>query len=308
MKSARRQAFIARKVKRENKSFPFVKLLIPLVILAAIFLFFKLNTHVWNSRDKTPVVFRQENGDIGVTILDPVLTEITTLVIPGDTEVNVSRNYGTFRLKNVWQMGINEKVGGSLLAETVTQNFLFPVVLWNGGVTGLDTGNYGKLLRFIFAPGKSNISISDRIYMTLFSLKIQDIGRSEINLGKSKFLDKKTLNDGQTGYVIAGPISQRLTVYFSDNELSDQNIKVNITDATGLPGVSDKLGEILQVIGGKVVSVDKKTVAEDSDCVISGKSSIAVKKVAYLFSCKIVSSDTSYDIDIRIGKEFAKRF
>lgn len=308
MKSARRQAFIARKNKEKVKYRPSLKFFIPVLIIVGLFLFFKFSIRFWNGKDKVPLVYREESGNVTVTVLDPNLSEVTNLIIPGDTQVDVARNYGTFRIKNVWQFGINEKIGGNLLAETVTQNFLFPVSLWSSKSPGFNNGNVGQMISFMFFPGQTNISFGDRIAMGIFVLKVQDLGRSTIDLGKSQFLDKKTLNDGQPGYLITGPISQRLKIYFSDNEIGEKGVRVNITDATGVSGVTDKLGEILQVIGGKVVSIDKKSITEDIDCTVSGLNRETVRKIANLFSCKVGGTDTSFDLDIKIGKEFAKRF
>lgn len=308
MKSARRQAFIARKNKDKVRNQISFRFLIPVLIIVGIFLFFKFSIHFWNGKDKVSLVYREDNGDVTVTVLDPKLSEVINLIIPGDTQVDVARNYGTFRIKNVWQFGINEKIGGCLLAETVTQNFLFPVSLWSSKSPGFNNGNVGQMIGFVFFPGQTNISFGDRIAMGLFVLKIQDLSKSTIDLGKSQFLDKKSLNDGQPGYAITGPISQRLKIYFSDNEIGEKGVRVNITDATGVSGVTDKLGEILQVIGGKIVSIDKKSVAEDIDCAVSGLNRDVVKKIANLFSCKVGGTDTSFDLDIKIGTEFAKRF
>lgn len=310
MKSARRQAYVARKNKniKEKKNGSLFKLLIPALILALSYLFIKINTNFWNGKDKTSIVYRNSSGDIGVTILDPILSEMTTLVIPGDTQVDVARNYGTYRIKNVWQLGVDEKIDGSLLTETVTQNFLFPVFLWTGKSPGLDEGSVKNILDFIFFPGQTNISFCDRLHIAAFSIKTPVLNRTEINLGESKFLDKKVLNDGQSGYLISGPISQRLTVYFSDIDMENGNIKVNITDATGVIGVSEKLGEILEVLGGKIVSIDKKGLSEDVDCVVMGNNSAVVAKIAKLFSCKIEKKQTQFDLDIEIGTKFAERF
>lgn len=308
MKSARRAAFAARKNKKEEKKFHLFKFLIPLFLFAFVFLFIKINTRVWNGKDKVSLVYKYGTGDIGVTVMDPGMSEITTLIIPGDTQVDVARNYGTFKIENVWQLGINEKIGGDLLAETVTKNFLFPVSLWISKPSGIDDGATLSILNFIFFPGNTNISFGDRLQMGIFEMKVSDLNRSEIDLGKSLFLEKKLLNDGQVGHILTGPISQRLTIYFTDNGIESENVKVNITDATGVPGVSEKLGEILQVIGGKVVSIDKKSSSEDMDCLISGQNLEAVKKMANLFSCKISGGKTSFDLDITIGSQFAKRF
>jgi len=55
---------------------------------------------------------------------------------------------------------------------------------------------------------------------------------------KVNFLHKEKLNDGQIGYKLVGGASERLGVYFSDNTIASQNLKVYIVDATNTPGVS----------------------------------------------------------------------
>lgn len=307
MKSARRKALIAKRGKRNGNKLPY-KILPFFVVVVLGFLFLKFNTRYWNGVDKISLVYKEKEGDVSVVVSDPVLSEINVLTIPGDTQVDVARSYGNLKIKNVWQLGVNEKIGGKLLTETVTRNFFFPTIFWDEETTGLEDGNFIKLLKFIFSKNKSNIPVGDRIKLALFSMKVKDVDRNFINLGKSQFLDKKILNDGQPGYVVPSSMSQRVTMYFSDNKIGDKNVKVNITDATGLSGVSDRLGGILQVIGGKVVSIDKKNIPEDFDCLVSGKDKETVKKIAGLFSCKTSGGETFFDLDIKIGKIFAKRF
>jgi len=314
MKSARRKKFTKRwrsahtPSKKTHIYGIFIKILVPLAIILMAFLFVKIRTIYWNGYDKVAFTYRMDGGDVGVTIADTKLEELTTLIIPGDTEVDVAENYGTLRLKNVWQLSQNEKLKGRLLPETVTQNFLFPVHLWAdvGAVSLIDQSIMGTV-KFVFSPSVTNIPFGDRVSLAMFALRASSLGRSEINLGESQFLKKQKLNDGEIGYILNGPISQRLTVYFSDNDLSVTASKINIVDATGTPDVAIKVGEIIEVMGGKVVSVEKKG-EESSDCEVSGKDKAIVKKVITLFSCKsgIVKSD--FDLEIRLGQNFAKRF
>jgi hypothetical protein len=309
MKSARRRAFIDKKKKKEKSSHLIYKLFVPLIILVAIVFFIKVNMRVWDGQNKVAIVYKSESNDINVISLDPKFESITTLVIPADTEVDVSRNLGVMRIKNVWQLGINEKIGGKILPETVTRNFLFPVFLWaDSGANGLASGEVSQIMRFMFIPKSTNIPFGDRVGIGIFAMKIRDYGRTNVDLAKNKFLDKKTLNDGQTGYVTSGITSERLTAYFSDNEAIGQDIKVNITDATGKSGISEKVGGIIEVIGGKVVSVDRKVQGEDNDCRVFGVNTVFVKKISELFSCKIVNDTTTFDLDIYLGQKFAKRF
>lgn len=147
----RRRASARSKAKSGNLNAIFIKVAVVLAVFAAIFIFVKLNTKHWNGHDKVGFAFKLGNGDVGVTVADPKLTELTTLVIPGDTEVDVAENYGTLRIKNVWQLSQNEKLGGRLLPETITQNFLFPISLWtNEGGVEVGKGAILGIVKFIF--------------------------------------------------------------------------------------------------------------------------------------------------------------
>ena len=269
------------------------------LLILGIYLFIIITTKYWNGRDKFNFVFKGAGESIEVLVLDPRLSEITVLTIPGDTEVEVARNYGTLRLKNVWQLGVNEKLGGELLSSTVMKNFLFPVFLWT------DT-DISIPFKFVFFPGKTNIPFGDRLNAALFVLKIGRSERTEIDLAKSQFLRKETLRDGQPGYRGGGVISERLTIYFADEDFSQGSLRIYFRDAGGVFGVAEKMGEILEVMGGKVIAVDKAEVS-DSDCEVSGNE-LAARKVANLFSCRVVKDQAESDIEIKMGKRFAERF
>lgn len=308
MRSARRHALIEKKKKTVKFTGLFLKFILPAIFILVVLAIFKFSTKYWNGTDKFAFTFLLDSGDVAVNVLDPKLNELTTLVIPGDTQVEVARNYGELRIKNVWQLGINEKIEGRLLAETVTQGFLFPVFLWSSkDANALVAGNTFGILRFIFFPESTNISFWDRVSVGLFAMRVGDSGKSSLDLGKNQFLVKRKLNDGLMGYILGGTISQRLTVYFADNSFADKNVRVAIEDATGTSDVAGKVGQIIEVLGGKVVAIDKKT-AIDTDCKVFGTAEDAVKKVAEIFSCKVVKNAGDFDLEIDLGSAFAKRF
>lgn len=308
MRSAQRRNRLNNEAKR-SRLFFLAKLLVLPVLLILIFLFFKISEKYWNGSDKFGYVFRLSNGDVAVTELDPKLSEETTLIIPGDTQVEVAGNYGTFRIKNVWQLGVDEKLDGRLLAATVTKNFLFPVFLWSDSdIESLKDGNLFGTLKFIIGPKKTNIPLGDRVMAGLFSLQLKGIDKTEINLGTSKFLQKVKLNDGQTGFLINGAVSGRLTAYFSDNDFADSSLRVEIIDATETPGVSDKVGQVIQVLGGKIVSVEKKPADANLDCTVTGNNSKIVRKISNLFGCRELKVKSIFDLEIRLGSKFARRF
>lgn len=301
MRSAQRKNRIKNSKIRDRFFGLLIKVFIPLFLLLSLFLFLRLSTKYWNEHDKMVFVFQNPDGAVGVTILDPSLNEKTTLIIPGDTEINVARGYGTMRIKNVWQLGVNEKLGGSLLAQTITQSFLFPTNLWS------DT-DLNDIWKFVFMTKKTNIPFGDRLSAAIFALRVNGIDKTEINLGTSQFLRKQILTDGKSGYVTAGNMGGRLTVYFADNAFADKNLKFGLVDATGSFGVAAKVGQILEVLGGKIVEVDKDAVNDSLDCEVSGSNADVVKKVSILFSCKKISGGSNFDLEMRMGGRFAKRF
>lgn len=279
-----------------------------LVFVAGLYLFVRLNTKYWNGKDKVAFAFQETSGDVGVTVADPSLDELTTLTIPGETEVNVAENYGTIRIKNVWQLSHNEKLSGRLLPETVMQNFYFPLHLWSGpSGLSLDRKDFKGVLGFIFSPRSSNIPFGDRLRLGLFALGVQSLGKNDINLGESQFLLKQKLTDGQMGYKLNGAPSERLTIYFSDNEMAQILPKVYIIDQTGSFGTAELVGRIIEVMGGKVVSIDKRDI-KTGGCEVHGRSKSMVSKIASIFSCRVGSGGSDFDLEIDLGSDFAKRF
>lgn len=266
------------------------KIFFPAIIIITIILVYSfVRNSTWNSKDKFSYFSLEENGDVAVFLLDPKLGEKTKITIPADTQVSVSRNYGLLRIKNVWQLGINEKIGGKLMAETITKNFQFPVIYW-------------------WNKDNSNISPIDKIKLTLFMKKIKSVDENDIDMAKSQYLKKVKLADGDDGYMLVGTMSTRLTAYFSDTYLEEKNIRISIVDSTGKSGIAENLGAILEVIGGKVVAIERKPVNSDLDCKVGGANDRAIKNVLVLFGCAKTADKSNFDLEIQIGGKFASRF
>ena len=282
-----------------------------LLILVAVlftFWFFVLSSHFWNGKDKLALTVRRGNGDASVVVFDPILSEVTTLTVPGDTEVAVARNLGIIRIKNVWQLGVNEGISGKLTAETLTNNFGFASFLWaDTAGESLIGSNFFSSLKFIFIPGKTNLSLRDRLGIVIFSSRIGNSGRSEIDLGKSLFLQKTKLSDGEAGLAISEKFPERLTIYFADYLLTEKNVRVFINDGTGEYGTAEEFGKIVEIMGSKVVAINKKEMS-DEDCVVTGGVKEYARKVVRVFSCKEKFGGENEVLTIELGSKFAKRF
>ncbi len=294
---------------KNNFSAVLFKISVPFLIILMLFLFVRFTTKEWNGHDKVGLVYKIESGDVGVIVADPETPELTTFLIPGDTQVEVASGYGTLRLKNVWQLGFNEKRKGELLSASVTRNFLMPVHLWSDSdAQKLSDGSMVGVFEFIFLPKKTNMAFGDRLMFGIFVLKTKNIEKTQIDLAKSQFLRKETLKDGTPGYVLGGLVSGRLTAYFSDNDIADKNIRFGIIDGSGVFGEAAKVAEIIEVLGGKVVSLEKNQVGVSGICEVSSKNVSLAKKVAKIFGCTFNNSKTNLDLEISLGDMFSKNF
>lgn len=313
MKSARKVAYFNRKKRRSFLSNSVAKVLVPVFIILAfvcVWIFLGISSHFWNSFDKLSYVFPDPSGNVTIATLDPVSQELIMLTIPGDTEVDVAMNYGTFRIKSVWQLGVDEKLGGSLLVKTVAKNFSMPVFLWGGqdSASLVGSGPAGTI-KFVFFPEKTNIPFGDRVAIALFIARTGNLDRTEINLGDSQFLEKQKLNDGVLGYRLSGGISPRISSYFFNNTLSDmaskgKELKVKIIDRTKSVNSSLEVGSVIQVLGGRVVSVDKTQVEDNTFCDIFGNNARIVEILSKSFDCKVIKGRSDFDVELNLGSKF----
>lgn len=282
------------------------------VIFLAIFLFLLLifQTKFWSSSAKSFLVIQKKSGDIVVSVFDPELEKITNIVIPKNTEVGVARQLGVWKLGSVWRLGENEGIGGRLLAETIVKHFKLPVVAWADSLAeGLAMGDLLGVTKGSLLPYKTNLGMGDKIRIGLFSIRIKNFKREDINLSESNVLRKTRLIDGEEGYVLVGDLPNWLNALFSNPDISDAKVKVIIYDATGKVRIAEEVGEVVEVMGAKLASV-KKEKAGDFDCEISGREKRIANEVAKVFSCQKLKRDPegNFDLEIRLGKEFARRF
>jgi hypothetical protein len=68
------------------------------------------------------------------------------------------------------------------------------------------------------------------------------------------------------------------------------------------------VGKIIETIGAKIASITRDG-EKEMDCEVSGKDEVLINKIVLIFSCKKVKSqEDNFDVVIKIGSNFAKRF
>lgn len=287
----------------------FAKQLIIFLTLLFFVFYIYATTNYWDGHTKLVIAINQNDQGITVATFDPNLDEITKILIPPNTQIELSRQLGEWKLGSVWQLGIDEGLQGLLLTESITRHFKFPVYVWSD-IQGLAfTGNNPlRLFSATFKPFATNLGFGDKIRLAFFTLGVKNAKRITVELKNSSYLQEEILVDGEMGHVIAGKLPQDLAVIFADIETST-NINVVIYDSTGKVGLAQSVGELIETIGVKVASVSKKESA-DYDCLVGGKNDQMVDKISRVLNCDKTNTpfDGAFDIKLSLGEKFARRF
>lgn len=283
-------------------------ILLPFLILT-LYIFYSPSKN-WNGKSKLSLAINKSDGDVLITTFDPVLGEVTNLTIPGDTQVSVARQLGKRRLKNVWPLGEDENLSGKLLTETLSRNLKFPVYNWaDSPAGGFSKQNILEILKAIYLQYDTSINYKDRIRIALFSIRVKNIDRINFDLKDFSYLTKANLVDGEEGYVVTGTVPQRLTAIFSDQSISEKQLRVNIINATGARDLAESVGEVVETLGLKVAAIESIGI-EPFDCQIVGEEVEAVELMSKILSCDFEEKpiEGNFDVEVKIGEDFRQRF
>src|SRR3990170_2738048 len=274
---------------------PFIRIILAVVLIAGAFFFLSFQTRFWDAKSKLTLATNTKEGDIIVSSFDPQTASVTNIFIPASTQVNVSRQLGSWRAKSIWQLGLNEKLSGALLRETVVKNFYLPIVAWGDApALAFSQGDFLGIARAMVLPFKTNLKVGDKIKLGIFALSVKNPKRTDLDLRQGNYLKKARLTDGEEGYIPTGAGLEKLIIYFADS---------------GGSRVAQEVGKTIEMIGAKVSSLSKVE-QEDTDCQVAGKDKRLVELISAVFSCQKVKGEPSgnFDAQVKLGKGFIGRY
>jgi hypothetical protein len=308
-RTSRKEKRLNKKGKSERKKIlSFLKYIIFLIFLLSIYLVLSSKTKFWNTTGKLSVVINSSNNEISIVTFDAKRMEISQIIIPSDTQVEVARGMGSWKIKSIWKLGEEEGLGGLLMAETLTHQMKMPVYVWvDAPGEGFISKNIFKILKTLFYPFRTNMGLGDKIRIVLFNISVKNSDRKIINLAETSYLKQGELTDGGSGYLITGKYPSELLAIFSDEEISQKSLKVAINDYSGNSVVANNLGEVIEILGAKVASINNEEKLS-MDCEVGGNN-LLVEKIVALFNCrKTGGGEGVFDVSLKIGESFAKRF
>lgn len=264
----------------------------------------------WDLKSRIILAIPTKTGDVTVSIFDPQSHSIMYFSLPASMQVNASGNLGSWKLGSIWQLGIQEKKGGKLLTQTLLKSLHIPADAWaSQEAIGLLSKNIGNIARAGIKIKDTNLSFKDRINITLFSLRLHPSDKYEINLVDSGYIYETRLLDGEEGYTHKKVLPSKILSYVSDPAIASGQLRVAISDSSGPSNAAGQITEVVESLGGKVLSIEDEAETQ-SDCLIHTTKPDIADKIADLLGCNITNQKPTgnFDIEIVIGNSFVRRF
>lgn len=303
-----------RRKRTYQKKFKKTNLRSVIIIIFLSILFFSLamifRADKWTGEDKLSLVVKNSDQSVSIIVFDPVLEEIYKLTIPANTEIRVAGEYGVWKIKSLWSLGEQEGFSGDLLARSITMGMKLPVYAWaDWQAVGLADPGIAVSLRALISDYKSNLVIGDRLRLLIFSSKVKNTKRININLSETSFLEKRVLSDGEDGYQLAQVPPQSILAVFSEPYLSTKVVRVSINNATRGTGLAKDVGSVIEVLGAKVSSIETSSEYEGV-CIIRSKDKKVLEILSKIFECEEYSELTTgaFDLEVVLGKDFVNKY
>lgn len=290
-----RKAAHARREKRSKRRYSFVVWLFPLIALSfiALTIMWLLRTRLWDGEHRLSIAVIKPTGDVLLHVYDPNTEALTILRIPSSVQMTVANQLGQWQLKSILQLGQQEKLGGgALVADSIIKSFHIPVDGW-----------------IVERSKDTNLTWGDRIRMSYLALKVPKTRKNTIDLSETVLLKNVMLLGGEMGYSISLPVPDDISRLFALPTDGLQGIRLAVVNKTGNDSIPSEIPEILEILGAKIISVQKDT-PEDIRCQVRGNRDQIMRWIATTLRCQIskAAPTGNFEIELHLGEKFLREF
>lgn len=246
----------------------------------------------------TVIVYK---NDLVIVRFDPSGNSMLFVNLPGNLLLDTAGGYGQYQLKNVFDLGENEKRGDDLIKKTLMKNLHVPIHLLvdcrkfnfkNDSIFStlecMEHRNIRPLTLLVYAGTKSGKNIESK------------------NLSDYRVLLKSDVQENT--FQLTENVFNRLEFDFSQDMSLDQinNVRIETQNESSLP---DYLADVIKTMGGRVVEgVSGKSVVS-SGCTVSGGDRNFIEDIGRVFNCKIVfDKSQGSEAIFSISEQYLKTF
>lgn len=270
----------------------FLLLVLLLLLVSGSFkTYLSWKNRLWREGARFSVVVAEEEP--ALYSINSQTGKLVVVRFPAKTQVQTSHGYGEWFLGSLWQLGVQEGLGGEILANSLKKTFGIPVDAW------IDKEGL-----------RTNLSLFDRA--RLFRIwRMAD--RREIDLVSARVLLKHRFPDGVEGYLV---VAEQAKVIFEKNLRDDAVFKegktVTVVNTTSKAGLAGEVAQLAAVLGARVIGADSKS-GEVEDCLIKGEkselSSVTARRLQRLLGCEVKEGETaSAQLEVLLGDGFSEKF
>ncbi len=256
----------------------------------------------WSEKGNLVLVAPDKSGAVTVYTLRP--GSLTLLTIPKDVVMVTGRGLGEWPAESIWKLGHGERVGGSLLASTITRSFSIPVTSWGAEAANGIVGTLAQKLSFVLTPFETNLSFAHKLQI---AWQVSQLSQADIVKRDAKQIGLVTVDSNGVPRPKSGTESILASIFATTN-MPKGIVTVGVVDATGGgTRAVPLLSQVLSVLGMKVVSVEKQT-AEEFGCEVTGEKT-TTQLVSRVFGCAYAGTDTKgFDVIVTVGKAFEQQY
>ncbi len=267
----------------------------------------------WDGESRVGVVLfvnKGESQELMLVSYEPD-GEAVWMYLPQDMQVGVSRGYGKYPVRSLWNLAEQEN-DRRLLTESITLLIGVPFEWWvniDQDRLSCDVMNW-DCIKSALIYGRNHLHLStnmvwwDRVKL-LWKMKSLDVG-DVVNLdltraGRSK---SEVEVDGKEVLVYLDEYTGSRLV---DRRIRNEALSVRVVNTLAVNGLGGAVERIIVGMGGRVVSVESIQ-ADIGKCLVKGNEemlqSLTAKKMINLWNCEpsISAVDTKSNLEFWVGK------
>lgn len=305
------------------------------IFFLVIFTGLKLFTGAkWDGERRFTIVF--EGDPLLLFSIEPASHRAVVISVPVNTVLEVPFDYGTYPAGAVYRLGNldTKRNGGKLLSKSMENTFGAVVegffAAKSGNKLSFKSDNLADFKKKYFSiPGflpsifafqkvsqnlASDLSFADivRLWNAVRNLRSDQI--TAIDLSAANVLSEEKLPDGTTVAIINYDLLDQMDLaLFQDQKVREENISIEIVNATKREKVASNFARILRNLGANVISKVTAEQSEKESCKIYASrsellSSIIADRLTKFYRCKTEEQKNSGISDIRVilGENFLK--
>lgn len=308
----------AKKTKKQKSAFKFWFLVSAFLFLAGFCLkAIKIyRESVWQGEGRVSIVFSCQPLVL-FSYSSFEQSSLVSLLIPGDTQIEVIHGYGKYKVSSIPKLEELEK--RELLTESVEQALGVPI---EGFIKLTDCqASYEEEVKKLFLKSissaflqkaETNLGKWDLARLFLAARGVKGSQSRKLDLKTVGVLDEVTLPDGsQVWEVSVEKFDLKLGEYFQDEKARQEGLAIEVLNGTDHPGLAEGAARILENLGLELVGVSNAPEKKD-ECYLFGSSRVkktyTARRLMKIFDCQYQEGQPEKaDLSLVLGEAYWRK-